>query len=80
MSELAEIFGEYGPEYRAKYGERMLTRHKVAMAAIEQCRTEQLGGHVYSCDQCQVSEYSYHSCGNRHCPTCQHQAGQLQAS
>ena len=47
------------------------------MKAIEQCRTEQLGGHVYRCDRCQVSEYSYHSCRNRHCPKCQTQAGQV---
>ena len=77
MSELAEIFREYGDEYRAKYEQRMPTSHKVAMAAIEQCRTEQLGGHVYRCEQCEVSQYSYHSCRNRHCPKCQNQAGQV---
>lgn len=76
MSELAQIFEQYGSEYRAKYGQRMPVSHKVAMAAIEQCRTEALGGHVYHCDHCQVSEYSYHSCRNRHCPKCQQQAGQ----
>ncbi len=61
MSELAEIFQQYGKEYRAKYEQRMPVSHKVAMAAIEQCRTEALGGHVYSCDQCELSQYSYHS-------------------
>ena len=54
MSELAEIFGEYGDEYRAKYEQRMPASHKVAMAAIEQCRTKQLGGHVYSCERAYV--------------------------
>ena len=77
MSELAEIFQHYGPGYRAKYEQRMPASHKAAMKAIEQCRTEPLGGHVYHCEQCQVSRYSYHSCRNRHCPKCQHQAGQL---
>jgi hypothetical protein len=76
VSELAEIFQQYGEGYRAKYEQRMPISHKVAMNAIEQCRTEQLGGHVYTCEACQVSEYSYHSCGNRHCPKCQNQAGQ----
>ena len=76
MSELAEIFRKYGGEYRANYQQGMPTSHKVAMSAIEQCRTEQLGGHVYSCKQCQVKQYSYHSCRNRHCPKCQNQAGQ----
>lgn len=76
MSELAEIFQQYGAEYRAKYEQRMPSSHKVAMRAIAHCRTEQLGGHVYRCEACQISEYSYHSCRNRHCPKCQHQAGQ----
>jgi hypothetical protein len=76
VSEVAEIFQQYGPAYRAKYGQRMPPRHQVAMQAIEQCRTERLGGHVYTCKSCQEREYSYHSCRNRHCPKCQSQAGQ----
>lgn len=76
MSELAEIFQQYGPAYRAKYEQRLPPRHQVAMRAIEQCRTERLGGHVYRCKTCQECEYSYHSCRNRHCPKCQSQAGQ----
>jgi hypothetical protein len=31
------------------------------MAAIEQCRTEALGGHLYTCDECDQTRYSYHS-------------------
>ena len=76
MVELAHIFQAYGPAYRAKYGQQMLPSHHQAMVAIEQCRTERLGGQVYYCDHCQQSQYSYHSCRNRHCPKCQHQAGE----
>ena len=46
------------------------------MAAIEHCRTDALGGHVYSCPTCATTRYSYHSCRNRHCPTCQQDAAQ----
>ena len=46
------------------------------MAAIEACRTELLGGHVYYCDDCDETQYSYHSCRNRHCPKCQNEAAQ----
>ena len=46
MSGLAEVFQQYGDEYRAKYGQRMPPSHKVAIDAIGQCRTEQLGGHL----------------------------------
>jgi hypothetical protein len=69
---LGEIFRRYGPAYREKFGERMPGSHRAAMAAIEQCRTEALGGHVYTCPHCATSRYCYHSCRNRHCPTCQH--------
>jgi len=52
MVELAEIFQRYGPAYRAQCAERMPPSHLAAMAAIEQCRTETLGGHVYQCPAC----------------------------
>jgi hypothetical protein len=76
MVELADIFTEYGPGYRQKYGEQMPASHLRAMWHIEHCRTETMGGEVYVCDKCQLYHYSYHSCGDRHCPKCQHQAGQ----
>jgi hypothetical protein len=46
------------------------------MAAIEGCRTEVLGGHIYTCATCATTRYCYHSCRNRHCPTCQQDATQ----
>ena len=54
----------------------MLPSHLAAMRAIEQCRTEALGGHLYYCADCDESWYSYHSCRNRHCPKCQQDAAQ----
>jgi len=74
--ELAEIFRQYGPVYREKFKGRIPLSHLQAMATIEQCRTEALGGHVYTCEACAESRYSYHSCKNRHCPKCQNDAGQ----
>jgi hypothetical protein len=68
---LGEIFRRYGPAYREKFGERMPASHRAVMAAIEQCRTEAMGGHVYTCPQCAATRYHYHSCRNRHCLTCQ---------
>ncbi len=71
MVEMADIFRLHGPDYRAKFRDRMLPSHLRAMEEIEQCRTEALGGQLYFCDQCQDHHYSYHSCKNRHCPKCQ---------
>ena len=74
--ELADIFRQYGPAYRQKYASRMPASHLKAMRAIEQCRTEALGGQVYYCPDCEQVRYSYHSCRNRHCPKCQHENAQ----
>lgn len=76
MIELAEIFRRYGPHYREKYGRHFPSSHRQAMISIEQCRTQTLGGHVYSCQDCNETVYSYHSCKNRHCPKCQNEAAE----
>ena len=76
MTTLGEIFRHYGPAYRARFGHALSTSQLQAMQAIEACRTEALGGHVYTCSSCQFTRYSYHSCRNRHCPTCQQDATQ----
>jgi len=76
MVTLGEIFRRYGPQYRAQFGEKLSDEQKQAMRAIEQCRTGALGGHVYTCPACATIRYSYHSCRNRHCPRCQHDATQ----
>jgi hypothetical protein len=76
MIELAHVFRRHGPDYQAKYAEQMLPSHRQAMRAITNCRTEALGGHVYRCDHCDEERYSYHSCRNRHCPKCQHNAAE----
>ena len=70
MLELADIVREYGPDYVEKYGENMLPSHRKALQDISVCRTAALGGEVFYCDHCRESVYSYHSCGNRHCPKC----------
>jgi hypothetical protein len=79
MLELADIFRRYGPEYRAKFKDRILPSHLRAMRDIVDCRTESMGGHVYVCENeaCRQYLYSYHSCKNRHCPKCGNDSAQL---
>jgi len=76
MVTLGDIFRRYGPQYRAQFGGQLSSEQAQAMRAIEQCRTEALGGHVYTCPACATTRYSYHSCRNRHCPRCQQDATQ----
>ena len=69
--EVADIFRAAGAGYRAaQAGHVSLVQLKV-MAAIEQCQTAALGGHVEACDDCSHTRIAYNSCRNRHCPKCQ---------
>ena len=67
--ELAEVFARFGAAYQAAH--RLVPVQYRAIAAIQACRTEALGGHVERCDACGRLRYHYHSCRNRHCPKCQ---------
>lgn len=69
MIELADVFHRYEEEYSEK---NKLPRNIVkAINAIKNCRTESMGGHIYSCEDCNEEFELYNSCRNRHCPKCQ---------
>ena len=68
-TEVADIFRQYGPEYRESH--QLSRSQRRVMGAIEDCRTSALGGHKHKCDNCEHIEISYNSCRNRHCPKCQ---------
>ena len=72
MVELAEIFRRHGPDYIDRFDSKILPSHHRAMNDIIDCRTEQMGGHLYCCENpdCKQLVYAYHSCGNRSCPKC----------
>ena len=67
--EVADIFRQYGDEYRKTH--IMTADQRKVMAAITACRTAILGGHEEICDNCGTIRNSYNSCRNRHCPKCQ---------
>ena len=68
--EVAEIFRSHGPAWRKANAGHLSLGQLKAMAAIEACRTAELGGHVAACEDCGHTVISYNSCGNRHCPKC----------
>jgi hypothetical protein len=69
--ELADIVRQAGEAYARAFGARMLPSHTRALGDILACRTPELGGSLFTCDQdCGHLEFSYHSCRNRHCPKC----------
>jgi len=69
--EVADIFRDHGPAWRAQQAGHLSLGQLKVMSAIEHCRTAALGGHVAQCPDCGHAEIAYNSCRNRHCPKCQ---------
>ena len=69
--EVADIFRNAGPAYRAAHVGHLSLHQLKVMSAIEHCRTAALGGHVEACTDCGHWRIAYNSCRNRHCPKCQ---------
>jgi hypothetical protein len=44
--------------------------HLRTLHALQQCRTEAMGGRVEHCNKCGHEQIIYNSCRNRHCPKC----------
>ena len=68
---VADIFRRAGPAFRRLREGAIDAVSARIMAAIELCRTPALGGQLYRCGQCGHHHVAFHSCRNRHCPTCQ---------
>ena len=67
-----EIFQEYALEYLDRFGDLIPSQHLKVINAIINCRTPNCGTMIYQCEQCGQNHILYRSCGNRHCPNCQH--------
>ena len=68
--ELADVVRRFGPRYTARYGHATMPSQKRALADIAVCCTEELGGRLYRCHDCDQSFWRYHCCRNRACPKC----------
>ena len=69
--EVADIFRAHGKAWRSTHAGHLSLAQLKAMSAIENCRTQVLGGHLLRCESCEHQLISYNSCRNRHCPKCQ---------
>jgi hypothetical protein len=70
MLEVAEIIRLHGAAYGVRFGPSLGPSQRRALRDLPVCRTPACGGHVHQCTQCGQTVYTYHSCGNRHCPKC----------
>jgi len=66
---VADVFKAHWPDYDRN--NRIAPHQRNAARHIVQCRTAELGGHLYRCDECNSEVPLYNSCLDRHCPTCQ---------
>ena len=69
---LAGVLRTFGPAWLATHP--LSLRVAKVWRAILACRTAALGGHIEACNVCGKVRHIYHSCRNRHCPTCQTRA------
>ena len=57
---------------RALAAVRLRLKKRRALAAMKRCRNQASLKMQVRCDDCEHQVYVPHSCGNRHCPHCQH--------
>lgn len=69
---LAGVLRTFGPAWLASH--TLSARVAKVWRALVVCRTAALGGHIETCASCGKVRHVYHSCRNRHCPTCQTRA------
>ena len=54
--ELADVVRRFGPQYTARYGERMMPSQKKALSDIAACCTPELGGRLWVDERGQFSK------------------------
>jgi len=76
MEKINDIFRTFAPEYLDYYAQTIPHEHRKVIQAIIDCRTQSCGIALYYCEHCGEPHIVNCSCGNRHCPTCQHHKSQ----
>lgn len=72
MNRIQQIFREHGATYLERFGDRFPEAHRKVIEAICECRQGERGHHIFECPDCGKRHVANSSCGNRHCPVCQH--------
>ena len=70
---LGEVVRAALPDFAQTH--QLPAHHWKVLRALAACHTPALGGHQYECAHCGRAHFVPHSCGNRHCPSCQRLQG-----
>jgi len=76
MPTVADCLRQHGGEFLKQLGHRVTLQQRKVLSAVTRCRTGELGSLIYECSGCRRQHWVGRSCGNRHCPTCQHEKTQ----
>lgn len=76
MIRLSCVIEHVEADFLREYGDRLLASQRKALAAIKTCRNSYSPLMQMHCNNCHVDKFLPHSCGNRHCPHCQHHESQ----
>ena len=68
---VAQVLKVFLPEYLDRHS--LPAHHLKVLRRLARCRSGELGWTVWQCQQCQRTHWRPHGCGDRHCPSCQHQ-------
>ncbi len=72
MPTVADCLRQHASDYLQHFGNSVPVGHRRVLGLIQRCRTGELGAFAYACERCGTRHYLGRSCGNRHCPNCQH--------
>ncbi|HYF33691.1 MAG TPA: transposase zinc-binding domain-containing protein, partial [Prosthecobacter sp.] len=62
MITLTTLLQQHGATYREQRRTQLSPQQSRCLATLALCRTEALGGQVFTCPDCHTVRYSYHSC------------------
>jgi len=65
---VADVLRRYAPQHLANVPTSI--QQKKTLSRLMACRTRQMGGQSWHCTGCGHRHFRYHSCRDRHCPTC----------
>jgi len=76
MIRLSSIIEQFEADFLQNYGKKLLPSQRKALATMKACRNRYSPLMQVHCEPCDKNQYFPHSCGNRHCPHCQHHESQ----
>ena len=75
MPTMTDICNAFAPAYLER-SPNLPPLHRQTLRAIQHCRSGHYGHSRYPCQSWGQQPRVHHTCGNRHCPQCQHHTTQ----